>query len=172
MSNDGELMGSKLDPIRPIDTIKPILPIKQTYTVSFCTSTYAGIGSVIVKAGQTVERPTEIEYQDCELVDWCIDRDLRKRFDFSLPVKGDITLYAKWVFVAPTHEVYFSGPENMPPVTVEHGSTVKRPPDPKREGHTFLGWYIADVPEEHCLFLFDTPITQHINLFAFWKEDK
>jgi len=158
MSIDGELKDSRLDPIG-----------KRICTVTFCPSIYSGGGSVIVKAGQTVERPKEICYPDCELVDWYIDRDLNKPYDFSMPVLSDLNLYAKWVFSAPTHEVCF---EDMPPVIVKHGSTVERPRDPKRDGYTFLGWYIlAEIPIEDRLFLFNTPITQDINLNAVWKGD-
>ncbi|MCK9216781.1 MAG: S-layer homology domain-containing protein [Firmicutes bacterium] len=62
---------------------------------------------------------------------------------------GDITLYTK---------------------KVEHENTVARPKDPKKEGCTFLGWYVdIELSEE---FDFDTGITEDVILYAKWEINK
>jgi uncharacterized repeat protein (TIGR02543 family) len=111
--------------------------------------------------------------QDCELVDWYVDRDFRKRYEFNLPVTTDFILYAKWRFVQQQHEVYFCYSDRDTEVElVDHGQRLKRPPDPKRKGYDFFGWYLADGPDEDFYYLFDNPVTQNIRLWATWTEQR
>ena len=50
-------------------------------------------------------------------------------------------------------------------VMVEPHGTVKKPDDPKKAGHEFLGWYLDDA-----LFDFSTVIAFDIKLKARWKQ--
>lgn len=47
--------------------------------------------------GELVEKPKDPVRDGYELVDWCSDLDLQNPWDFDKdPVKGNMTLYAKW----------------------------------------------------------------------------
>jgi uncharacterized repeat protein (TIGR02543 family) len=148
-------------------------PKKITCTVSFNTSTpQLYLPPITIIYGTSIPKPRVITRTDCELVDWYVDRDLKKPYNFASRVVADIVLYAKWKFVPYQHEVYFCTNESSDPVLVEHGQAVKRPHDPKREGYVFLGWYLTDGPDETCYYIFDNPVTQGFVLFALWKEWK
>ena len=52
------------------------------------------------------------------------------------------------------------------PTLVEHNRTVLRPTsDPEKSGHTFIDWYLGDVPYD-----FDTPVNAPLTLTARWEE--
>ena len=49
---------------------------------------------------------------------------------------------------------------------VEYNTAVLRPEDPVRRGYTFVGWY--DAEDEGTEWLFTTPITKDITIYAHW----
>ena len=58
------------------------------------------------------------------------------------------------------------GGSEIEPMMVEHSHTVKRPPsDPEKSGHTFVDWYLDDVP-----YNFNTPVTAPLTLTAKWEK--
>ncbi len=68
-----------------------------TYTVSFNTLGGSPIADQVVEYGKTATEPekdpTRNGYNfDC----WCTDKTGTHVFDFNTPIKGNLTLYAKW----------------------------------------------------------------------------
>ena len=54
------------------------------------------------------------------------------------------------------------------PVTVEEGKTVSEPDEPSDSDYEFKGWYKDSACTKS--FDFDTKITEHITLYAYWVE--
>ena len=51
--------------------------------------------------------------------------------------------------------------------TVLENTAVTKPQDPKKDGYTFLGWYLGET-----LYDFSTPVTGNINLEAKWNKNE
>lgn len=83
-----------------------------THTVTFddCLPTTANT-VVEVENGTTVARPAEPVCEGWKFLGWYADASLTTPYDFSAPVTGDITLYAKWSKDAPS----ISGEEEPQP---------------------------------------------------------
>ena len=70
---------------------KPVEP--KEYTVTFETGTESKIEAVKVEEGKTVARPKDPENAGMVLVGWYLGE---VEYDFTTPVKADITLKAHW----------------------------------------------------------------------------
>ena len=78
-----------------------------SYTVTFDTGTRTAadplgtytLQSLTVSDGDTAEEPPARLYDgnSYAIVGWYTDSDCTKEFDFSTPIEGDTTLYAKWM---------------------------------------------------------------------------
>ncbi|MCL2587638.1 MAG: InlB B-repeat-containing protein [Firmicutes bacterium] len=55
------------------------------------------------------------------------------------------------------------------PRTAFEGSTIGAPPNPARDGYNFTGWFLHPIDGD-TPFVFTTPITANITLFARWEE--
>ena len=165
-----------VDKMSDVREFKSDISPKRMFTVAFNTCTYPNaVEPVDVRAGATVAKPEGLEKPSCEFVDWYVDRDLRRPYDFNTPVMADMVLYAKWKFIQGQHEIYFCDYPAYPDTTtvvVEHGQPLKKPRDPEKKGYTFIGWYLTDVPNEAFYYLFDTPVTQSLSLFPMYSESE
>ena len=69
-----------------------------------------------------------------------------------------------------THTVTFNtdgGKPEPPSQEVEHNHNVSMPPQPEKEGHTFIGWFLEDTQ-----YMFTEPITADIELIAKYSKMK
>jgi uncharacterized repeat protein (TIGR02543 family) len=90
-------------------------------------------------------------------------------YDFDTPVTGGFTLYAKWTLNTYT-VTFMDGDTVLAGLTrnnIPHGSTVSRPSDPTKEGHTFDDWY--SDPDITVLYDFDAPVSGGFVLYAKWE---
>ena len=72
---------------------------------------------------------------------WYADAAHTTEFDFSTPITGDTTIYAKWT--ANDYYVSFFTEHGDPPTSqnVKYNGTAKDPGKLSAEGYTFIGWY-------------------------------
>ena len=151
-----------------------------TYTVTFETFGGTTVPSQTVKEGDTATKPQDPTRDGYTFGGWYLDEDCTIPYDFSTPVTGDITIYAKWTKneepTPPgpekpvTYTVTFEtdGGTTVPSQTVEEGNTAAKPQDPIREGYTFGGWFM----DKDCTIPYDfsTPVTGDITLYAKWTK--
>ena len=106
----------------------------------------------------TPEEPTKLGY---EFLYWSYDD---KEFDFTKPVKSNMTLVAVWKEVKYT--VIFDGDNSSFYHTeiVLQGYTVSKPVEPTKYGYKFLYWSYNNKEYD-----FNTPITDNITLIAKWE---
>ena len=81
---------------------------------------------------------------------------------FSICAEPDAAVYMDDITVVYGCSATFS--DGIAPQTVVRGSKIKKPADPIKPGHYFLGWYHGDT-----LFDFSQPITTDISLTAKWE---
>lgn len=141
----------------------------QAFTVKFDAN-----GHGAAPADQTVEingkaaKPTDPTDGDYSFQGWYTTAECSTTFDFSTPITGDTTVYAKWVkkpivsFNANGHGI---APASQ---TVELNGKAVKPADPTAEGYVFRGWYTTAACTTE--FDFNTPIAADTTLYAKWDE--
>ncbi len=118
-----------------------------TFTVTFDgnggSQITTGTAKYETPVAQPTEAPTRVGYT---FAGWYADAACTKEYDFSAPVTGDLTLYAKWD--ANTYTVTFDAgkgtvsPENQ---TVTFDQPYSALPTPTRAGYDFVGWYLNET---------------------------
>ena len=134
----------------------------KTYTVSFVDESNNYLSSIEVNKGDNVaniDPPTKDGYI---FVTWLKDG---VEYDSSAPVTKDIVLSASWIKEPKSpnnHTVTFNFGNELKTQTIPDGEKVLMPREtPKKEKHTFLGWYVGDD-----LYDFDLPVTKDIIIVA------
>lgn len=91
------------------------------------------------------------------------------KFDFTQPIKHNITVYAKWT--AKDYEVSFVTEHGNAPTSqnVTYNGTADDPGKLTEEGYTFIGWY-ADAAYS-TEFDFTKPITGDTKVYAKWEKN-
>ena len=158
-------------------------PEQTTCTITFEMN---GHGTPIeaqnVEQGQTAEKPEDPTEEGYTFKGWYMDKEYTTEFDFTLPLKTDYTLYAKWEQdvqppVQPTtHTVTFDMGgygEQVAAQTVEDGKKATEPATPTADGWTFMEWQLNTYDpttglSDFVKFDFNTPITEDITLGAYW----
>ncbi|WP_276354807.1 InlB B-repeat-containing protein [Cohnella caldifontis] len=142
-----------------------------THTVTFDSNGGTTVSSKTVVDSNTVTQPDAPTKSGFTFAGWYADEALTVSYDFSTPVTGNLTLYAKWDEVpVVTHTVTFdsNGGTTVNSKTVVDGNTVTQPDAPTKSGFTFAGWYSDEaltVPYD-----FSTPVTGDLTLYAKWDE--
>lgn len=141
----------------------------QAFTVKFDAN-----GHGAAPADQTVEingkaaKPTDPTDGDYSFQGWYTTAECSTTFDFSTPITGDTTVYAKWV-KKPIVSFNTNGHGTAPTrQTVELNGKATKPADPTAEGYVFRGWYTTAACTTE--FDFNTPIAADTTLYAKWDE--
>lgn len=100
---------------------------------------------------------------------WYADAAYTTEFDFTQPITGDTTVYAKWT--AKDYEVSFVTEHGNAPTSqnVKYNGTAKDPGTLTAEGYTFIGWYADEAHKTK--FDFSTPITGDTKVYAKWEKN-
>lgn len=127
----------------------------------------------VVTDGETLTRPGDPTRENFEFDGWYSDEARLQKFNFSSPITGDLTLYAKWrekgaVYFIVTFDLNYPGAPTATQTSVKQNEKVPTPTDPARGGYTFSGWYSDDAGLS--LYNFDTPVTASISIYAGWNE--
>ena len=139
----------------------------ETFTVTFDANGHGSAPSAqTVEKGKKATEPTGPTAEGWSFGGWYTEAACTNAFDFSIPITGDITLFAKWT--ANTHAVTFdsNGGEAVASQTVNDGDTAWQPFNPER-----TGWYFDTWCSDSALtkpFDFSTPITEDTTLYARW----
>jgi uncharacterized repeat protein (TIGR02543 family) len=130
------------------------------------------LGSVVlpqeVPIGQAAQAPAPDPARSGYLLDcWCTDEAATAEYDFSTPVAGAMTLYARW---RPVYTVVFDsgGGSETGSQIVEIGKKAIYPDIPVRENHLFKRWCSDEGLAAE--FDFDTAISSDTTLYAEWER--
>lgn len=143
---------------------------KKEVTVTFDTDGGSSVASVTLTEGETVSKPSDPTKAGHTFGGWYADKACTQAFDFSKPIEGNVTVYAKWIAI--TYQVTFDTDGGLPATwsqEVNEGSEVARPTDPTKSGYTFAGWY----SDEACTRAYDfgTKIYQDTTIYAKWTRN-
>ncbi|MBT1175946.1 InlB B-repeat-containing protein, partial [Bifidobacterium sp. LC6] len=151
-------------------------PTPQKYTVKFNVNGGSGsVASQTVESGKTAASPSNPTRDGYTFDGWYTAKTGGSRYDFSTPVKKNLTLYAHWTKNETPSEqvrVLFDDNYSNDPLAqiVNKGETVSRPADPTRDGYTFDGWFTAASGGSE--YDFSTPVTEDVTLYAHWTKDE
>ena len=67
-----------------------------THTVTFDAGEGSAVAAQKVEDGKAAARPDDPTREGYTFAGWCSDAECTQAYDFSTPVSGDVTLYAKW----------------------------------------------------------------------------
>ena len=177
---DGELTATLQDDVITLSYNNSVYRFlkKITYTVTFNSNGGTAIEPVSVLNGKTVAQPTTDPVKDGYVfIGWYTDNDtFRNEYIFSQPVRGNLTLYARFVKpIDPEFEVtldlnYDGAPAAETLTTL--GGKVFDLPQPERKGYEFAGWWVSHFESADKLtYRYDEQeLFAHTTFYAVWKE--
>ena len=138
---------------------------EKTYTVTFVVEGKAEAVTFTWSQTPSIATPKKDGYA---FKSWCLDEACTQVYPFTMPVRADLTVYAKFVEAYKVNYVVSpdaSTDENeKETVETELNTAPVRPADPKVEGYDFAGWYMdADFTVE-CNF--DTVLEAGTSIYA------
>ena len=142
------------------------------HTVSFDYGGKAEGTSKVVEYEGIVTPPDDPTADGYQFEGWYTQKNGGELFNFTQPIKEDVTVYAHWSEVKPDRTVYFDCGNQAAESTkvVEYGEKVTPPANPTADGYQFEGWYTQEnggVP-----FDFEQEITKDVTVYAHWSEVK
>lgn len=141
---------------------------RLSYTVTFDTDGAGEIEPQTVLYGDTAEEPATLEKEEYKFLGWVTEKGGTEAFDFSEPITGPTTVYAKWQFQG-DYDIVFDtdGGSAILAQSINAGSKVTKPSeDPKKTGYTFDKW----VTEKNGTteYDFDAVVTESMTIYAKW----
>ena len=140
------------------------------YTVQF-VSDHGSFADKPIEHGGTINTNelTIPEVEGYTFGGWYADKDHNTKFDFTKPITGNTTVYAKWT--ANDYYVSFVTEHGDPPTSqnVKYNETADDPGKLTAEGYTFIGWYADEAHETK--FDFTKPITGNTKVYAKWEKN-
>lgn len=135
--------------------------------VTFNSRQGSVVQSVIADIGECITAPESPVRQGYEFEYWCTDPSAMTAFDFSTPITGDITLYARWktVFVITFQS---NGGSAVPLQTAGIGGLAVFPVIPEREHYLFVMW-CSDITLD-TEYNFELTVDSNITLYAKWTR--
>ena len=144
-------------------------PQPTTYTVTFNSNEGSTVPSQTVPSGETATEPNNPTKEENIFGGWYLDNELTQLFDFTTPITGEITLYAKWIensIITYTVTFNSNGGSTVSNQILEEGQTATKPNNPTRSDYMFKGWYSDSGLTQK--YDFNTVATGNINLYADW----
>lgn len=144
---------------------------KSKYTVKF-VSDHGSFADQTIEHGKPIDtdKLTIPEVEGYTFDGWYTTNDTHStKFDFSTPITGDTTVYAKWT--ANDYYVSFVTEHGDAPTSqnVPYNGTATDPGKLSAEGYTFIGWYTDHTCTTE--FKFSTPITGDTKVYAKWEKN-
>lgn len=140
------------------------------YTVQF-VSDYGSFEDQTIEHGKPIktDKLTIPKVDGYTFGGWYADENRTIEFDFTQPITGNTTVYAKWT--ANDYEVSFITEHGKAPASqnVPYNETATDPGKLSAEGYTFIGWYT----DHTCTTEFDftKPITSNTTVYAKWEKN-
>ena len=140
-----------------------------TFKVSFSTGDDTiPFEDQVVTYPAAVTRPKDPTRRGYTFGGWYTDEACTKAYDFTAPVTGDMTLYAKWTINTYTVSFDSLGGSSIDTKTADYNTTITKPENPTKTGYTFAGWF-TDYDCNNT-YDFTTPVTGDLTLFAKWDK--
>jgi uncharacterized repeat protein (TIGR02543 family) len=137
------------------------------YTVNFNPNGGSPVDPQTVNVGGKVVYPVTPIRENYLFAMWCIDPDLTAEYNFNSPVNSNMTLYAKWTRITNNVSFESNGGSPVVPQEVTIGDYATKPPDPAKDGNSFMYWCSDAGLTQEFLFA-STPVNYPMTLYARW----
>ncbi len=138
-----------------------ILLSNKPVTISFDTDGGSSISPITLeKKGMTLTPPKDPTKDGYIFLNWSLDGN---EFDFSTPIREDVTLTAEWIKEIKVTLVYDNG-KNDEVIKIKQGDLLKVDA-PQKKGYKFIGWQ----KEDKTMFVDTSPIKEDMTLRATYK---
>lgn len=119
----------------------------------------------VVEYEETAEPPVDPERTDYIFTGWYSDSAMTTKWDATVPIQVDTTVYAGWIPARYTVTFNTDGGTPVPSQTVAYEGYATRPADPTKDGYIIKEWQLDGVT-----YNFDAPVTEDIALVAIWQK--
>lgn len=145
-------------------TLNAVFEEVTSFKVTFNKDNGSANETKTVNAGDKVTKPSDPKKSGYKFIEWRLNGT---KFDFNTPINEDITLKAYYEREKTKYTVTFNDDDNteITTKTVEEGSKVSKPTDPRKDNYRFVGWVTNNE-----LFDFDTPIRSNLVLTARYEK--
>lgn len=110
--------------------------------VSFNSNGGTAVDTQTIVNGSTAAVPQVPVKEGFTFGGWFSEAGLTNQYNFSAPITGDMTLYAKWIQITYTLTFVSNGVDIGTVDTVNYGAPFTKPlQDPTNTGFKFAGWY-------------------------------
>ena len=143
------------------------------YTVDFDSDGGTATASQDIVSGKQAFRPADPIRRGNIFIDWYSDSGFNSLYDFSKPVIGAITVYAKWEAIRYTVTFNANGASGITPasqtanalssITLPNGNGLSN------AGYSFGGWSVDDTGGEAYEVGASYTVESDITLFAVWN---
>ena len=135
----------------------------RTFTVRFDPAGGDEREPQTIEWGGTVTKPEDPTRTYFRFGGWQLNGEA---YDFTTPVKSDMTLKAYWINIRYRVTFDSDGGSAVNDVLAIAGEPLTKPANPTKTGFRFAGWYDADG----TAWNFDTIITGELTLTAHWLD--
>ena len=140
----------------------------NTYKITFDRNGGTSTATMEIVHGHIATEPIDPTRLGYFFDQWYMDEDCTVAYDWSAPVKEDLTLYAGWIENRHTVSYDSNGGTAYEDSSALDGYAAPYPGEPTKEGYTFDGWFT----DSGCTVLYDfknpVPVTEDIVLYAGW----
>ena len=146
----------------------------KIYKVTYKAEGTTGVPSKYIAENAVLTEPPQPTKAGQIFTGWYADGGFKVPYKFGVAVKGDVTIYAKFVDPAlATYTVSFEGSKNpIKPQTTNKAGIIENLPTAVQDGKEFIGWWMSDYEDATkltCQYT-DQAIGQNLTLFAVFKD--
>ncbi len=140
----------------------------NSYQVTFDSMGGSLVDSKNVDYDATLTAPKQPTKMGYTFAGWYTDQECSNFYDFSIPVTGSFTLYAKWDIASYNVNFDSMGGSSLGSQQVTYNGTAATPSAPTKAGYTFDGWFT----DKDCTVAYDfnALVTDNITLYAKWNK--
>ena len=150
--------------------------VPKSVTVTFDSKGGTAVPPQSKVCGEKVDEPTGVTRAQYTLAGWYSDEACSEDhvWDFSTPLSGDITLYAKWLpDLTITYTITFDAKGGSPTPAQQskhYGEKVKEPTGVTLAGSKLAGWYLEPTYDHRWNFD-NNIVTGEMTLYAKWLPE-
>ena len=151
-------------------TLYAVWQINQ-YTITFNSNDGSAVASITDDYNASVTLPTPTK-EGHAFAGWYSDESLNTQYTSDKMPAENITLYAKWDINQYTITFDSNGGSEVDSITKDYATTISKPTDPTKIGHTFAGWFKDNETFlQEWNFETNTMPVDGITLYAKWTAN-
>ena len=147
-----------------------IIISKHMTKITFESNGGSPVDEIAEYAGEKILKPEDPKKDNYNFEGWYTDNGtFRKKYEFDLMPRTDITLYAKWSRIKSGITFESNGGTEVSPIIGFAGEIIFSPKDPEKTNYRFEGWYIDNETFE-TKFEFELMPETNTVLYAKWSR--